>query len=56
MKVLGRMFVLGGITATNVPTFEAHSEMNPRVTHLQALLTSCSAWMHIAYGLEMRAH
>ena len=55
MKVLGRMFVLGRITTTDMATFEAYSEMNPRVTLLQALLASCSARMHFAYGLEMRA-
>ena len=56
MKVPGRMFVLGGIATTDVATLEAHSKMNPRVTHLQAFLASCSARTHFAYGLEMRAN
>jgi hypothetical protein len=56
MKMLGGMFVLGGIAATDVATLEAQPEVNPRVAHLQAFLASFCARMHFTNRIQMRAH
>lgn len=40
MKVFGRMLVFRGIAATNMPAFQAESEMDPGVAAFQALLAA----------------
>jgi hypothetical protein len=56
MKVLGGMLILGRITATDMSTLEAESEMHPRVTHFETFLATRSARVNIAYGIEVGAN
>ncbi len=43
-EVLRSVFVLRGIAAAHVTTDFAEAQMNPRITHLQTLLTSVGVW------------
>ena len=40
MEVLGGMFVLGGIAAPHMTTFQTHPQMYPCVSNLDAVLTN----------------
>src|SRR5690349_5085856 len=40
VKVLGGVFVLGGIAAAHLTARETEPQMHPRIARLQALLTS----------------
>ena len=43
VKVLCRMLVLRGVTTGNVPANQAHTEVYPAVSHIEALLTNMGA-------------
>lgn len=40
VKVLGGVFIFGRVAAGSVSADEAHSQMNPRVTRLDAVLAN----------------
>jgi hypothetical protein len=46
VKMLGCMFVLGRVATTNMPTDEAHTQVDPRIAELHALLA------HMYLGLS----
>src|SRR5438445_7018200 len=45
-KVLGRMLVLGRVTATYVPADHAKAQMHPAVTHLETFFTAGGVGFH----------
>jgi hypothetical protein len=55
VKMFGGMFVLRGIAASHMAALQAHSQVNPGVTHLQAFFASGSARANILYSVEMLA-
>jgi hypothetical protein len=55
VKMLRGVFVFRRIAASHMAAFQAHSEVNPGVTHLQAFFASGSARANILYGVEMLA-
>src|SRR5713101_7241477 len=55
VKVLRGVFVLRGIAAADVPTGEAHSQMDPAVLHFQTLLAAGGARLDVADLVEMGA-
>jgi hypothetical protein len=54
VKMLGGVFVLGGIAASDVAAREAHSQVDPLVTHFQAFLASVGAGFHIFDFFDVR--
>jgi len=55
VKMLGGVFVLGGITTSHMPTGETEAEMNPAIAHLEALLASGGMRLHLMQTLHVRA-
>jgi len=55
MKMLGGVAILGRITATHVPAFQAQPQMHPGVSHFQAFLAAIGFRLHIPYFLHVRA-
>jgi hypothetical protein len=49
VKMFGRMFVLRRIAASHMAALQAHSQVNPSVTHLQAFFAPGSARANILY-------
>ena len=43
MKVLGRVLILGRVTATDVTADETFPQVNPGIAHLQAFLAAFAA-------------
>lgn len=43
MKMLGRMLVLGGIAAADVPAGKTQTKMDPGISHLYAFFASMCA-------------
>jgi hypothetical protein len=39
VKMLGRMFVLGRVATADLSTGQAHTQVDPRIAELHALLT-----------------
>jgi hypothetical protein len=54
MKVFGRVLVLRGITASDMPARHAQPEMHPLITHLQTFLTTLRFGLHVLNGGRMR--
>lgn len=54
VKMLRRVLVDGGITAADVPADQAHPEMNPRITRLEALLAAFRFRFYISNLTRMR--
>jgi hypothetical protein len=54
-KVFRGVLVLGGVAAPDVPTSQAHPQMDPAVLHLQTLLAAGGARFDIADLVEMSA-
>ncbi len=52
-EVPGRVFIFRGVAATHVPAGKAQSQVDPRVTHLQALLASGGVGRHILYLVKV---
>jgi hypothetical protein len=46
MKMFGGVFVLGGIAATDVPALAAKPQVDPAVTHLEALFAALGMWLN----------
>jgi len=44
VKVLGRVLVLGLVTTADMPTDEAHSQMDPAVARFQTFFTTFGIW------------
>ena len=55
MEVLGGVFVLGRVTATDVSAFEAQAEMDPGVTHFQTFFAAVGVGSDFVDVREMRA-
>jgi hypothetical protein len=54
--MLGGVLILGGIAASDMAAHEAHSEMNPRISRLQTVLTAIGAGLHFLDVLEVRTY
>jgi hypothetical protein len=54
MKMLGGVFVLGGIAAAHVTATEAFSKVDPVIAHLQAFLAAIAAGSYFANFFDMR--
>src|SRR5262249_17559909 len=54
MKVLRRMFIFGGIAATDVPAGEAHAEMNPGIAGFKTVFAPLGAGFYIVDFFQMR--
>lgn len=46
VKMFGRVFVFGFIAAADMPTGKAHSQVNPRIAHLQTFFTAARIWFN----------
>jgi hypothetical protein len=55
VEVFGRMFILGGITATNVSALQAKSQVDPRVSHFDAFFADVLVRGFDLYLVEMGA-
>ena len=55
MEVFRCVLVLGGIATTNIAAFQAKAQVDPRVTHFQALFTTVTAWGDVANLFKVRA-
>lgn len=53
MKVLGRMFVLGGIAAPHMPAFEAEPQMDPVISGFNAIFTDMRLCAGVGDLVEM---
>ena|SRR5690349_3652135 len=53
MKMLGGMLVFGGVAAAYVSARQAKPEMNPAVSHLQALLTTIAVRLVVGGSLQV---
>jgi hypothetical protein len=54
MKVLGRVFVLRRVAAAHMAAFQAQTQMDPGVTHLQAFLAATRVRSDRTDLIEMR--
>jgi hypothetical protein len=54
MEMLGGMPVRRIVATADVATGAADAQMHPRTSHLQALLATARARMHLLDGIEMR--
>jgi hypothetical protein len=55
VEVFGGVLILGRVAAAHMATHETHSQVNPAVAHLQALLAPFGVGMDIVNLIEMRA-
>jgi len=55
VKVLGRVLILRGIAAADVPAFQAQSQMDPGVANLEALLASARVGLDVLDLVEVSA-
>src|ERR1700691_5290332 len=55
MKVLGGVFVLGGIAAADMAALQAQSQVNPRVAGFQTLFAATGVWLHFFDLVQMCA-
>src|SRR4029077_4221264 len=55
MEVLGRMLVFRRVAAAHVAAFQAQSQMDPAISHLQALLAAASVRRDLTDLIQMRA-
>src|SRR5258708_39093023 len=55
VKVFGRVLVFRRIATTHAATDHAQTQVNPGITHFQALFTSARVRFHISNLLGMRA-
>ena len=55
MKVLCRVGVLGVVTASDLPTDQAQSQVFPRVIHCETLVTTLSTGCHVLNQTDVRA-
>ncbi len=53
VEVLCRMPVFGRITTTHMTAYQAHAQVNPRVTGLQALFAAVGVRLHVSDLIEM---
>src|SRR5712691_6239442 len=54
VKMLGGVFVLGGIATSDVATRETHSQVDPLVTHLQAFFAAVGTGLYVLDFLNVR--
>ena len=54
MKMLGRVLVLGRVTTTDMAADETFPQMNPGITHLQALLAAFTTRLDLANFFYVR--
>jgi hypothetical protein len=54
VKVLGGMFVLGGIAAPDVTADKTFPQVDPGIAHLEALLAALATRLHLADLFYMR--
>ncbi len=55
MEVLGGVFVLGRVAATDVTATQAQPEMDPMIAHLQAFLTAAGMRFYIPNLIQVGA-
>lgn len=55
MEMFRRVFVLRGVAAADMPTFQAEPQVDPSIPRLQAVLTALGAGSNSAYLVEMCA-
>ncbi len=55
MEVLRGVFVFGGVTATDMATAQAESQVNPCIAHLQAFLAAIGTRGDIVNLVEVGA-
>jgi hypothetical protein len=54
VEVLPRMLVFGGIATTHVPAFQAQTQVDPDISHLQTLLAALrGAWRNAPNVIQM---
>jgi hypothetical protein len=53
--MLGRVFVFGRVTASNMSTYPAHPKMHPRVPHLQTFFAAFGLRLYVADLIQMGA-
>jgi hypothetical protein len=53
-EVFGRVFVLGGIAAADMPASHAQTQMNPLIAHLQTLLAPVGERLDILDLIRVR--
>jgi hypothetical protein len=55
VKVFGGVLVLGGITAANVAAAQAQAQVDPSITHLQALFAAVCVGLYLMNLIEVGA-
>jgi hypothetical protein len=55
VKMPGRVLVLRRIAAADVPAGETQAQMNPGISHFEALLAALRVRMNVPNLVEMRA-
>src|SRR5579872_1724091 len=55
MKVFGGVLVLGGVAATHVAAHQAQAEMDPGISHLQALFAAAGVRLDMMNLLHVNA-
>jgi hypothetical protein len=53
VKMLRRVLVLGTVATPHVPARKTQPQMNPIVSHLQALLATVAAWLDVANCIKV---
>jgi len=54
VKMFRGVLVFGAVTTAHMATFQAQSQMHPRVTYFQALFAALRRfWLYRAYLIEM---
>jgi hypothetical protein len=49
VEVGGSVAILGGIAAANLATLQAHAQVNPGISNLQAVLAALGARLHLLH-------
>jgi hypothetical protein len=55
VKVLGRVLVLRGIAAADLPTLQTHAEVDPGIAHLYAFFANMLVGVFNLYVVEVGA-
>ena len=55
MEMFRGVLVLGGVAAAHMAAAQTQAQVNPGVTHLQALLAALGLWLHALDLIEVSA-
>ena len=55
MEMFGSVFVLGRVAAADVSTFEANTQVYPRISYFQTILAPIRAGRDVSYRIKMCA-